>query len=120
MFEPYDPDRPGFRDYLALHVAGGRAVVRVLVTGCVSYFVGPFLFGAIFRPPYSGLADRLGTGAIWSFLSAVFLGVPPTGAGGGHLTTWPLILLCWIVSFFAWVFVEWRSFLRRHAQADHR
>lgn len=100
--------RTTFQEYLLLRTSGGSILLRLLVTAGVAYFAGGFLYGALFREPYTGFMERIYAGIGWAFLSAIYLGVPPTDDGGvGHLTTWPLIIGCWAVLFFGWLYADY-------------
>src|SRR5215831_13627859 len=101
MDNPFGDDRDRFGEFLVLHTPRGQLILRLILTGILSYLLGGFLYGALFRPPYSGIHDRLLWGVFWWILSQISVSNPPTNEGGGSDTTvWPLILGCWCALFF--------------------
>jgi hypothetical protein len=101
MDNPFGDDRDRFGEFLVLHTPRGHLILRLILTGAFGFLISGFLYGAMFRPPYSGINDRLMWGVMWGILSLITFGNPPLDEGGvKHTTVWPLIFGCWCALFF--------------------
>jgi hypothetical protein len=76
----------------------------------MSFFFGGFIYGALFRPPYLNFQVRVTTALMWGVLWPVISGGLEVQRG----SAWPIVLIMWIMLFFTWRYIEYRSYFKRH------
>ena len=87
-------------------------VKTAIITGMVSYPLGGFIAGLVLCTNCNGIIGntfgRALVGLIIMILSSITFGFPPKNEGGvgEPFNIWPYILICWLVLFLLYIFLQ--------------